>query len=170
MQGYFESSWSNELDGEMGDAHVAMQARLMNQALRKLSHSLSLSQTILIFINQVAGYYFYSVLSLSHFYSSSLFLNYSVKRLCSHQVAMSCQIVIVNTWPFSITGIIILWSFHCRLICILCFHHFYLVLSLNIVGLCMFFRKKWCNWQFMLFKMYWHSEISNSTSMRLHRY
>ncbi|KAL6840030.1 hypothetical protein ACP4OV_029840 [Aristida adscensionis] len=42
-----------ELDGEMGDAHVALQARLMSQALRKLSHSLSLSQTILIFINQV---------------------------------------------------------------------------------------------------------------------
>ncbi|GMQ06100.1 hypothetical protein CsSME_00050816 [Camellia sinensis var. sinensis] len=41
-----------ELDGEMGDAHMAMQARLMSQALRKLSHSLSLSQTILIFVNQ----------------------------------------------------------------------------------------------------------------------
>ncbi|KAK9055601.1 hypothetical protein SSX86_026685 [Deinandra increscens subsp. villosa] len=43
----------SELDGEMGDAHMAMQARLMSQALRKLSHSLSSSQTILIFINQV---------------------------------------------------------------------------------------------------------------------
>ncbi|XP_051131080.1 DNA repair protein recA homolog 3, mitochondrial-like isoform X2 [Andrographis paniculata] len=42
-----------ELDGEMGDAHMAMQARLMSQALRKLTHSLSLSQTILIFTNQV---------------------------------------------------------------------------------------------------------------------
>ncbi|KAL0552895.1 hypothetical protein IC582_012028 [Cucumis melo] len=42
-----------ELDGEMGDAHMAMQARLMSQALRKLCHSLSQSQTILIFINQV---------------------------------------------------------------------------------------------------------------------
>ncbi|KAL1363735.1 DNA repair protein recA homolog 3, mitochondrial isoform X1 [Arachis duranensis] len=42
-----------ELDGEMGDAHMAMQARLMSQALRKLCHSLSLSQCILIFINQV---------------------------------------------------------------------------------------------------------------------
>ncbi|PON84417.1 DNA recombination and repair protein [Trema orientale] len=41
-----------ELDGEMGDAHVAMQARLMSQALRKLSHSLSQSQTLLVFINQ----------------------------------------------------------------------------------------------------------------------
>lgn len=43
----------SELDGEMGDAHIALQARLMSQALRKLSHSLSLSQTILLFINQV---------------------------------------------------------------------------------------------------------------------
>lgn len=42
-----------ELEGEMGDAHMAMQARLMSQALRKLSHSLSLSQTILIFTNQI---------------------------------------------------------------------------------------------------------------------
>lgn len=42
-----------ELEGEMGDAHMAMQARLMSQALRKMSHSLSLSQTLLIFINQV---------------------------------------------------------------------------------------------------------------------
>ncbi|KAJ9167965.1 hypothetical protein P3X46_019551 [Hevea brasiliensis] len=43
----------SELDGEMGDAHMAMQARLMSQALRKLNHSLSMSQAILIFINQV---------------------------------------------------------------------------------------------------------------------
>ncbi|KAL4191931.1 hypothetical protein AMTRI_Chr06g169720 [Amborella trichopoda] len=43
----------SELEGEMGDAHMAVQARLMSQALRKLSHSLSRSQTILIFINQV---------------------------------------------------------------------------------------------------------------------
>lgn len=42
-----------ELDGEMGDAHMAVQARLMSQALRKLAHSLSKSQTILIFINQI---------------------------------------------------------------------------------------------------------------------
>ncbi|URD80522.1 DNA repair protein recA [Musa troglodytarum] len=42
-----------ELDGEMGDAHVALQARLMSQALRKLTHSLSQSQTLLLFINQV---------------------------------------------------------------------------------------------------------------------
>ncbi|PUZ44377.1 hypothetical protein GQ55_8G084400 [Panicum hallii var. hallii] len=44
-----------ELDGEMGDAHVALQARLMSQALRKLSHSLSRSRTILLFINQAIG-------------------------------------------------------------------------------------------------------------------
>lgn len=37
----------------MGDAHVALQARLMSQALRKLSHSLSRSKTILVFVNQV---------------------------------------------------------------------------------------------------------------------
>ncbi|KAH9602957.1 hypothetical protein KSS87_005242 [Heliosperma pusillum] len=37
----------------MGDAHMAMQARLMSQALRKLSHSLSQSQCILLFLNQV---------------------------------------------------------------------------------------------------------------------
>ncbi|KAK1259919.1 hypothetical protein QJS04_geneDACA021514 [Acorus gramineus] len=42
-----------ELDGEMGDSHIALQARLMSQALRKLSHALSLSHTLLIFINQV---------------------------------------------------------------------------------------------------------------------
>ncbi|KAJ3703699.1 hypothetical protein LUZ61_007404 [Rhynchospora tenuis] len=43
----------SELDGEVGDAHIALQARLMSQALRKLSHSLSCSQTILVFVNQV---------------------------------------------------------------------------------------------------------------------
>eukprot|EP01018_Ginkgo_biloba_P035526 Gb_36998 [translate_table: standard] len=43
----------SELDGEMGDAHMALQARLMSQALRKLTPSLSRSQTVLIFINQV---------------------------------------------------------------------------------------------------------------------
>ena len=46
-----------ELDGEMGDAHMAIQARLMSQALRKFSHSLLLSQTLLIFINQVRERY-----------------------------------------------------------------------------------------------------------------
>lgn len=53
-----------ELDGEMGDAHMAMQARLMSQALRKLSHSLSLSQTILIFTNQVSALGFSVILLL----------------------------------------------------------------------------------------------------------
>lgn len=43
----------DELDGAVGDAHMAMQARLMGQTLRKLTHSLSSSQTLLVFINQV---------------------------------------------------------------------------------------------------------------------
>jgi len=42
-----------ELDGEMGDAHVGLQARLMSQALRKLTAIVSKSQTCLIFINQI---------------------------------------------------------------------------------------------------------------------
>jgi recombination protein RecA len=42
-----------ELDGEMGDTHVGLQARLMSQALRKLTASLSRSRTIAIFINQL---------------------------------------------------------------------------------------------------------------------
>ncbi|KAH9322136.1 hypothetical protein KI387_016775, partial [Taxus chinensis] len=42
-----------ELDGEVGDTHVALQARLMSQCLRKLTHALSCSQCLLIFINQV---------------------------------------------------------------------------------------------------------------------
>lgn len=42
-----------EIDGEMGDAHVGLQARLMSQALRKLSGVISKSQTIAIFINQL---------------------------------------------------------------------------------------------------------------------
>ncbi|MEN6477490.1 MAG: recombinase RecA [Rectinema sp.] len=42
-----------EIDGDMGDAHVGLQARLMSQALRKLTGSLSKSKTILIFINQI---------------------------------------------------------------------------------------------------------------------
>lgn len=43
----------DELDGAVGDAHMAMQARLMGRTLRKLTHSLSSSQTLLVFINQV---------------------------------------------------------------------------------------------------------------------
>ncbi|MBK7537416.1 MAG: recombinase RecA [Myxococcales bacterium] len=42
-----------ELEGEMGDAHVGLQARLMSQALRKLTGTISKSQTIVIFINQI---------------------------------------------------------------------------------------------------------------------
>lgn len=42
-----------ELDGEMGDAHVGLQARLMSQALRKLTASVAKSKTVLIFINQL---------------------------------------------------------------------------------------------------------------------
>jgi len=42
-----------EIEGEMGDAHVGLQARLMSQALRKLAGTLSKSKTILLFINQI---------------------------------------------------------------------------------------------------------------------
>jgi recombination protein RecA len=42
-----------EIEGDMGDAHMGLQARLMSQALRKLTGSLSKSKTILVFINQI---------------------------------------------------------------------------------------------------------------------
>lgn len=42
-----------EIDGEMGDAHVGLQARLMSQALRKLTGVLAKSRTVAIFINQL---------------------------------------------------------------------------------------------------------------------
>jgi recombination protein RecA len=42
-----------ELDGEMGDSHMGLQARLMSQALRKLTGAVSKSRTCLIFINQI---------------------------------------------------------------------------------------------------------------------
>src|SRR3978361_930776 len=42
-----------ELEGEMGDTHVGLQARLMSQALRKLTASISRSKCILIFTNQI---------------------------------------------------------------------------------------------------------------------
>ncbi len=42
-----------ELEGEMGDHHVGLQARLMSQALRKLTSSIARSRTLLIFINQL---------------------------------------------------------------------------------------------------------------------
>src|SRR5690242_8752677 len=42
-----------EIEGEMGDAHVGLQARLMSQALRKLTGSISKTKTTVIFINQL---------------------------------------------------------------------------------------------------------------------
>ncbi len=42
-----------ELEGEMGDAHMGLQARLMSQALRKLTGTISKSSTIVVFINQI---------------------------------------------------------------------------------------------------------------------
>lgn len=42
-----------EIEGEMGDQHIGLQARLMSQALRKLSAAISKSQTCVIFINQL---------------------------------------------------------------------------------------------------------------------
>ena len=42
-----------ELEGEMGDVHVGLQARLMSQALRKLTASVAKSNTLIIFINQI---------------------------------------------------------------------------------------------------------------------
>ena len=42
-----------EIEGDMGDVHVGLQARLMSQALRKLAGNLSKSKTLMIFINQI---------------------------------------------------------------------------------------------------------------------
>src|SRR6185436_1751569 len=42
-----------EIEGEMGDTHVGLQARLMSQALRKLTANLSRTNTVAIFINQL---------------------------------------------------------------------------------------------------------------------
>src|SRR3954462_3342770 len=42
-----------ELEGEMGDSHVGLQARLMSQALRKLTGAISKSKTLVVFINQI---------------------------------------------------------------------------------------------------------------------
>ncbi len=42
-----------EIDGEMGDTHVALQARLMSQAMRKLSGTINKTKTIALFINQI---------------------------------------------------------------------------------------------------------------------
>ena len=42
-----------EIEGEMGDSHMGLQARLMSQALRKLTATIARSQTVVIFINQI---------------------------------------------------------------------------------------------------------------------
>jgi recombination protein RecA len=42
-----------EIEGEMGDAHMGLQARLMSQALRKLTATISKSNTLIVFINQI---------------------------------------------------------------------------------------------------------------------
>ncbi|HEY8445240.1 MAG TPA: recombinase RecA [Bacilli bacterium] len=42
-----------EIDGDMGDSHVGLQARLMSQAMRKLSGAISKTNTVVIFINQI---------------------------------------------------------------------------------------------------------------------
>jgi len=42
-----------EIEGEMGEAHVGLQARLMSQALRKLAGAISKSKTVVVFINQI---------------------------------------------------------------------------------------------------------------------
>ena len=42
-----------EIDGDMGDAHIGIQARLMSQAMRKLSGAINKSNTVAIFINQI---------------------------------------------------------------------------------------------------------------------
>ncbi|NNF04392.1 MAG: recombinase RecA [Rhodothermales bacterium] len=42
-----------EIEGDMGDSHVGLQARLMSQALRKLTGSINRTRTVLIFINQI---------------------------------------------------------------------------------------------------------------------
>jgi recombination protein RecA len=42
-----------EIDGEIGDSHVGLQARMMSQAMRKLSASINKTKTIAIFINQL---------------------------------------------------------------------------------------------------------------------
>ena len=42
-----------ELEGDMGDSHVGLQARLMSQALRKITGSIQKSNTLVIFINQI---------------------------------------------------------------------------------------------------------------------
>ncbi len=45
-----------ELDGDMGDSHMGLQARLMSQAMRKLAGEVAKSGTIVIFINQIRDF------------------------------------------------------------------------------------------------------------------
>ena len=47
------SVWTAEIEGEMGDSHVGLQARLMSQALRKIAGALNQNKTTAIFINQL---------------------------------------------------------------------------------------------------------------------
>ena len=42
-----------EIDGDMGDSHIGLQARLMSQALRKLAGAINKSKTVIVFINQL---------------------------------------------------------------------------------------------------------------------
>ncbi|KAI3873068.1 hypothetical protein MKW92_020443 [Papaver armeniacum] len=65
--------------GEMGNLDMAVQARLMSQLLRRLSHSLSLSQTILIFINEVTSHQEVSSLGTALKFYASVRLN--MKRI-----------------------------------------------------------------------------------------
>ena len=51
-----------EIEGDMGDQHVGLQARLMSQALRKLTAIVARSRTVVIFINQIRM----QILSLIH--------------------------------------------------------------------------------------------------------
>lgn len=101
-----------ELEGEMGDAHMAMQARLMSQALRKLSHSLSLSQTILIFINQVLELvilsitFWFKTIIIHHLMWTTyeLLLVVKFKFSTNHLVEMSCDWLTgyVSAWKSSL--------------------------------------------------------------------
>ena len=47
-----------EIEGDMGDSHMGLQARLMSQALRKLTGIISKSNTVVIFINQTRMTYY----------------------------------------------------------------------------------------------------------------
>ena len=62
-----------ELDGDMGDSHMGLQARLMSQALRKLTGSITKSNTSVIFINQLRPRKIFSSPSLIHFRFTLIF-------------------------------------------------------------------------------------------------